>query len=188
MKNVPMWISNRHIHLSQKDADVLFWIWYELTKMKDLSQPGQFACEETLTIVWPKWQYEWVRILWPYRKDTQVEIMIADGFKLGVQAPIRLSGDLNGTPGIEVKGPKGSVVIAQWVIVAKRHIHINPQEAEMYGVLDGEIVSVKTQGERWLSFDQVVVRVTPQSALDMHIDIEEANAAWVQNGDMGELL
>ena len=188
MKTVPIWISNRHIHLSQSDANKLFGEGYELKKFKDLSQPWQYACEEIVTIKWPKWQLDGVRILGPYRKDTQVEVMLWDCFKLWVQAPIRLSGDLDGTPGIEITGTNWSVVIEKWVIVAQRHIHMSLDEASNYGLVDGQIVSVKVSWERGLTFNEVVVRANANWALDMHIDIEEGNAAGVKNWTQAEIV
>lgn len=134
---VPVGISNRHIHLSQADLDQLFGAGYQLTPMKELSQPGQFACKETVTICGPKGAIEKVRVLGPVRKETQIEIVAGDCFKLGVKAPAKLSGDLAGTPGITVVGPKGSVQTAQGLIVAQRHIHMAPADAQAYGVQDG---------------------------------------------------
>lgn len=188
MKQIPVWVSNRHIHLSKKDADVVLGEGYELKVLKDLSQPGQFACEETLTIKWPKWQIDGVRILGPYRRDTQVEIMLWDSFKLWIQAPIRLSGDLDGSPGLEIVGPQGSVVLEKWLIVALRHIHIHTDQLKDYWLVDGQIVKVKFNWPRGLVFEEVVVRANDQSELDFHIDMEEANAWAIKNWDIVELV
>lgn len=176
---VPVGISNRHIHLSQADLDQLFGAGYQLTPMKELSQPGQFACKETVTICGPKGAIEKVRVLGPVRKETQIEIVAGDCFKLGVKAPAKLSGDLGGTPGITVVGPKGSVQTAQGLIVAQRHIHMAPADAQAYGVQDGQIVKIRVGGLRGGIYDNVAIRVTTSSKLECHLDTEEANAMGV---------
>lgn len=176
---VPVGISNRHIHLSQADLDQLFGAGYQLTPMKELSQPGQFACKETVTICGPKGAIEKVRVLGPVRKETQIEIVAGDCFKLGVKAPAKLSGDLAGTPGITVVGPKGSVQTAQGLIVAQRHIHMAPADAQAYGVQDGQIVKIRVGGVRGGIYDNVAIRVTTSSKLECHLDTEEANAMGV---------
>lgn len=179
---IPLWVSNRHIHLSRQDAETLFGEWFELTPIKDLSQPGQFAAAECIVLKWPKWQIEKVRILWPFRPQTQVEILMADQFKLWVMAPIRLSGDLKWSAWVTILAPNGNeITIDEWMIIAKRHIHMLPSDAEKYWVQNNQIVQIKCGWERWLIFDEVVVRVTETSALDTHIDTEEANAAWIWN-------
>ena len=179
---IPLWVSNRHIHLSKADAETLFGEWFELTPIKDLSQPGQFAAAECIVLKWPKWQIEKVRILWPFRPQTQVEILMADQFKLWVMAPIRLSGDLKWSAWVTILAPNGNeITIDEWMIIAKRHIHMLPSDAEKYWVQNNQIVQIKCGWERWLIFDEVVVRVTETSALDTHIDTEEANAAWIWN-------
>ncbi|MDO4280376.1 MAG: phosphate propanoyltransferase [Peptococcaceae bacterium] len=176
---VPVGISNRHIHLSQADLDALFGAGYALTPMKDLSQPGQFACKETVTICGPKGAIEKVRVLGPVRSATQVEIVAGDSFKLGVKAPVRLSGDLAGSPGITIVGPKGSVQLAQGVVVAQRHIHMNPADAQALGVHDGQIVKIAVEGARGGVYNNVAIRVTNTSQLECHLDTEEANAMGV---------
>ena len=176
---VPVGISNRHIHLSQADLDQLFGAGYQLTPMKELSQPGQFACKETVTICGPKGAIEKVRVIGPVRKETQIEIVAGDCFKLGVKAPAKLSGDLAGTPGITVVGPKGSVQTAQGLIVAQRHIHMAPADAQAYGVQDGQIVKIRVGGLRGGIYDNVAIRVTTSSKLECHLDTEEANAMGV---------
>lgn len=176
---VPVGISNRHIHLSQADLDQLFGAGYQLTPMKELSQPGQFACKETVTICGPKGAIEKVRVLGPVRKETQIEIVAGDCFKLGVKAPAKLSGDLAGTPGITVVGPKGSVQTAQGLIVAQRHIHMAPADAQAYGVQDGQLVKIRVGGLRGGLYDNVAIRVTTSSKLECHLDTEEANAMGV---------
>ncbi len=173
---IPVGISNRHVHFSQADFDTLFGVGYVLTKIKDLSQPGQYACKETVTICGPRGAIENVRILGPVRGQTQVEILKGDCFKLGVTAPIRLSGDLQGTPGITIIGPKGSVQTKEGVIVAQRHLHMTVQDASYFGVQDGQIVAVEYNGLRGGTFSNVIVRANDTSGLEFHIDTEEANA------------
>jgi len=173
---IPVGISNRHLHLSQTDMDALFGAGYQMTKIKDLSQPGQYACKETVTICGPKGAIEGVRILGPVRNKTQVEILAGDSFKLGVAAPSRLSGELVGTPGITLVGPKGSVRTSEGLIVAQRHIHMTPQDAQRYGVSDGQIVSIEIESPRGGTYSNVAVRANNASALECHVDTEEANA------------
>lgn len=179
---IPVGISNRHIHLSQSAVEKLFGANYALTKLKDLSQPGQYACKECVTICGPKGVIEKVRILGPVRSETQVEILQSDTFKLGVKGALRLSGDLTDTPGITLIGPKGSCEIHQGVIVAKRHIHMLPEEAERFGVTDGQVVTIDFAGDRGGSLNNVVIRATANSGLECHIDTEEANALGVVPG------
>lgn len=185
---IPIWISNRHIHLSQIDAEKLFGKEYQFTTIKELSQPWQYACQETVSLRWPKGQIDGVRILGPFRKFTQAEILVADTFKLGIPTPIKLSGDLKWTPSFEVVGPAGSVVLDQGIIVAKRHLHITVAEAKDAGLVDGQEISVKVLWERGLVFENVIVRASDASALDMHIDTEEANAAGLGAGAWGEIV
>ncbi|MBO5089747.1 MAG: phosphate propanoyltransferase [Clostridia bacterium] len=187
-KEVLVEISARHVHVSQKDLEILFGEGYQLTPKKDLSQPGQFACEEKVTIVGAKASLK-ASILGPVRPDTQVELSLTDARAIGVTAPIRESGDVAGSGACKIVGPKGEVELAQGVIAAKRHIHMTPADAEKYGIIDKQIVSVKvdTSG-RSLVFGDVVARVSPSYALAMHIDTDEANAALVGCGQMGEIL
>lgn len=173
---VPVGISNRHIHLSQTDLHTLFGDGYQLTKIKDLSQPMQYACKETLIIGGPKGAIEKVRILGPARNETQVEILQADCFKLGISAPVRLSGELQGTPGITLIGPKGSIILSQGLMIAQRHIHMTTEDAERFGVTDGEQVSIKIDGIRGGTYANVVIRANNASALECHLDMEEANS------------
>ncbi|MGM0396387.1 MAG: phosphate propanoyltransferase [Bacillota bacterium] len=189
MKNkLPIALSNRHIHISQKDLEVLFGEGYELTRMKDLSQPGQYACEEKVDVVGPKKTIKGVRILGPVRPETQLEVSISDAFTLGVDPVIRNSGDIADTPGAKIVGPKGEVQIDKGIIVAARHIHMHTDDGEEFGVKDGDIVSVKVPGPRGLVYDNVLVRVHPSYGLEMHVDIEEGNAAGIRNGDMVEII
>jgi putative phosphotransacetylase len=178
-------VSNRHVHLSREDVEILFGKDYQLTPIKDLGQPGQFACKETVIIVGPKGAIENVRVLGPERKETQVEISLTDAFKLGIMPPVRDSGDLEGTPGIVIVGPKGSVIKEKGVIVAKRHIHMHTTDAEKFGVKDKDIVKVIVEkGDRRLIFDDVLIRVSEKFALEFHVDTDEANAAMLKTGDV----
>jgi putative phosphotransacetylase len=185
---VPVGMSNRHIHLSKEHLEILFGEGFELTKMKDLSQPGQYAANEKVDIVGPKGTLKGVRILGPVRKETQIEISITDGFVLGVNPPVRDSGDLAGSPGAKIIGPKGEVEIDKGIIAAARHIHMHTTDAEKFGVVDKDIVSVKIEGKRGLTFDNVLVRVHKDYALEMHVDIDEGNAASLKNGSMVEVI
>lgn len=179
---IPVGISNRHIHLSQQDLDKLFGSGYQLTKLKDLSQPGQYACQECVTLCGPKGVISKVRVLGPVRPETQVEILASDTFTLGIKGEVRLSGDLVGTKGATIVGPKGSVELNRGVILAKRHIHMLPAEAERFGVVDGQSVAIEFTGERGGTLNQVIIRVTDNSGLECHIDTEEANALGVKPG------
>ena len=173
---IPLGISNRHIHLSQQDLEKLFGAGYQLNNIKDLVQPGQYACKETLTICGPKVAIEKVRVLGPVRKQTQVEILAGDTFKLGVKGEVRMSGVLGGTPGITLIGPKGSVQISEGVMIAQRHIHMTCEDAARFGVTDGEIVDLECEGTRAGLLHDVVIRANNNSRLECHLDTEEANA------------
>ncbi|NLL18397.1 MAG: phosphate propanoyltransferase [Clostridia bacterium] len=183
MLEIPVGVSNRHVHLSQEHLEQLFGPGYELTIWKDLVQPGQYASKETVSVVGTKGIIENVRVLGPVRKKTQVEISRTDAFKLGLKAPIRDSGDHEGTSGCVLVGPKGMVSINSGVIIAARHIHMTPVEAGMYGLHDKDRVSVLVDGERALVFNNVLVRVNKNFALEMHVDVDEANSAWLNTGD-----
>lgn len=185
---LPIALSNRHIHLSASDIETLFGQGHTLTHFKDLSQPGQFACDEKVDVVGPKGTIKGVRVLGPARPESQLEISLADGFVLGVKAPIRDSGQVDGTPGVKLVGPKGEVEIEKGVIVAARHIHMHTEDAEKFNVADNQRVKIRTSGERAVVFENVLVRVSPKFALEMHVDVEEGNAAGVKNGDMVELI
>jgi len=187
-KKIPIAMSNRHVHLSKEDLETLFGKGHSLTKMKDLSQPGQFACEEKVDIAGPKGTLKGVRILGPERPQTQIEISVADSFSLGIKPPVRDSGDLSDSPGVKIVGPKGEVTMDQGAIVAARHIHMHTSDAERFGLKDKDEVQVKTGGKRGLVFDNVLVRVSDKYALEMHVDVEEGNAAGVKNGQMVEIL
>ncbi|EEQ56944.1 propanediol utilization protein PduL [Clostridiales bacterium 1_7_47FAA] len=185
---IPVGVSNRHVHLSQGDLEALFGPGYELSKMKDLSQPGQYACKETVTICGPKGAIEKVRILGPVRSRTQVEILAGDSFKLGIKSTARLSGDLDGTPGITIIGPKGSVQIKEGLMVAQRHIHMLPEDAARMGVRDGQVVSLEVDGIRGGILRNTIVRVTSQSGLECHIDTEEANALGLSSSSRVKIV
>ncbi|MBW9157659.1 phosphate propanoyltransferase [Clostridium tagluense] len=176
MYEIPVGVSNRHIHISQADLNSLFGEGYQLTKSKDLSQLGQYACKETVTICGPKGAIEKVRILGPVRSKSQIEVLTGDSFKLGVVSQARLSGDLQGTPGITLIGPKGSIQTTEGLIVAQRHIHMTPEDAKRFGVHDGQSVSIEISGPRGGIYNNVAVRANDASALECHIDTEEANA------------
>ena len=179
---VPVGISNRHVHICRKDLGVLFGPGADLTVMKPLSQPGQFAAEEKVTLVGPKRSLEGVRILGQMRSYTQVEISRTDAYYLGLEAPIRDSGDLEGTPGLILKGPCGELKLELGVIIARRHIHMTEQDAEQFKVRDKDLVQVLVEGPRPVVFADVLVRVDNTFALEMHIDTDEANAAFLVNG------
>lgn len=181
--------SARHIHLTEEDFKFLFGDDAKLTKKKDLSQPGQFACEERVTIKGTKKDLAGVSILGPFRKQSQVELSATDARSIGLPIVIRESGVLAGTPGCVVVGPKGEITLKEGVIVAKRHIHATEEDALELGVKDKDIVSVKVSTpERSLIFGDVVVRVSPSYALAMHIDTDESNAAGMVPGVMGEIV
>ncbi len=180
--------SGRHVHLSRKELDALFGTGYELTKAKDLSQPGQYASKERLTVVGPKGAFHNVVILGPVRKESQVEVSLTDCLQLGVKAPIRESGDIEGTPGIVLVNGDKSVSLDKGLIVAKRHVHMTPEDAEKMGVKNHDIVKVKVEGARPLIFDDVVIRVSPIFATYMHIDYDEANACGFSKGIRGRII
>lgn len=188
-KTVLVETSARHVHVSKEDLAVLFGEGYQLTKKKDLSQPGQFACEERVQVIGPKSSFPAVSILGPERKETQVELSASDARSIGVKAPVRESGDLEGSGACKIVGPKGEIEIEKGVIVAKRHIHMTTADAEKYGITDKQIVSVKVETDgRSLIFGDVIARVSDSYALAMHIDTDESNAAFATPGLMGEIL
>ena len=186
---VKVGISNRHVHLSKGDLEKLFGEGYQLTNIKDLSQPGQFAADETVTLVGPKGVLQRVRVLGPTRANTQVEISRTDAFALGVKPPVRDSGQHEGSAGqVTVVGPQGAITLSKGVILAKRHVHMTPADATRFGVKDKDVVKIRCGGDRGLIFDQVLVRVGENFALDCHLDTDEANAAMLNNGDEVEVL
>lgn len=180
---IPIGVSNRHVHVSRADLDGLYGKDYALTRKSELGQPGQFAANETVTLQGPKGTFEHVRILGPVRSQSQVEISKTDSFRLGVKAPIALSGHLQGTPGITLIGPRGTVDLPCGVIIAKRHIHMTPAQAAARHLKDGQIVDVETFGERRGILGDVIIRVSDTAGLEMHIDVDEANACSLSNHD-----
>jgi putative phosphotransacetylase len=181
--------SARHVHLTHEHLEILFGNGYELTKKKSLSQPGQYACEERVTVVGSKGEFKGISILGPVRKATQIELSATDARSIGIAAPLRESGDVAGSGACKIIGPAGEIEITEGVIVAKRHIHATPAEAETLGVKDGEVVSVKIDTDgRSLIFGDVVVRVNENYALAMHIDTDESNAASCGREQYGEII
>lgn len=181
---IPVGISNRHIHLCKQDLEILFGAGYELTPIKDLSQPGQYACKETLTIIGPSMRpIENVRVLGPLRKASQVEISLTDSFVLKVKPPVRESGDIAGSSPVTIIGPKGVVTLKEGCIIANRHIHMHTSDAVRYGVKDGDYIDVDAlQGTRKTRWYGVQVRVRDDFALEMHVDTDDANAVGYKNG------
>ncbi|EHM44499.1 phosphate propanoyltransferase [Yokenella regensburgei] len=182
--DIPVGVSNRHVHLSQADVEALFGAGYSLTPFKPLRQPGQFAAQECVTVVGPKGSLTQVRVLGPTRPVTQLEISRADCFTLGVQAPVRESGALENAGSALLMGPAGHVELQSQVICAWRHIHMSPQDARRYAVSNGQKVKVSGEGLRRVIFDEVIVRIRDDFALEFHIDTEEANAAGLKNGTL----
>ena len=180
--------SGRHIHVTREHLDILFGKGFELDQKKMLSQPGQFATSCKVTVTGPKGSLK-MSILGPCRKETQIELSFTDARVVGLDCPVRESGVLAGSPGCTVTGPCGSVELTQGCIIAKRHIHLTPEDAERFGVEDKEIVQVKVGGERALIFDEVICRVSPSYATFMHVDYDEINAASLFGKDpRGEII
>jgi acetate kinase len=184
---IPIGVSAHHIHLSQEHMEALFGAGHELTPLSPLAQPGQFASEEQLSLVGPRGRIERVRVLGPVRGKTQVEISRTEEYRLGIDAPVRMSGDLGGSPGLILEGPQGQVKLEEGVICAQRHIHMTPEDALRFGLRDGDVVSIRVEGERSVVFGDVAVRVSPKYQLEMHLDTDEANAAQVSTGHVGYL-
>ncbi len=185
---IPVALSNRHVHLSREHVQELFGAGHALCQQKPLSQPGQFACRETVEIVGPKGSIPGVRVLGPERPQSQVELSITDGFVLGLPVPVRVSGDLQGSPGGHLIGPRGAVRLEEGFIVAARHIHLEPGHAVEGGLQDKQKVAVRVLGRRGLVFDEVVVRVSDKFRTELHLDVDEGNAAAVRNGDEVEVV
>ena len=178
--------SGRHVHVTAQQATRLFG--HGLTPQRPLSQPGQFLAQERVTVIGPKGELQNVAVLGPERSDGQVELSMTDARSLGISAPVRLSGDIESTPGAKLRGEMGEVTLPQGVIIAKRHIHITPEDAKIMGVADKQIVKLQTYTSRPLVFDDVVVRVSPDFQTFVHLDYDEANACGFQNGDLGRIL
>ena len=189
LPQIPVSISARHVHLSQETIERLFGAGHRLHVRDSLSQPGQYAAQETITLIGPRAKLEHVRILGPPRAADQVEVSRTDEVLLGRDAPLRLSGDLDATPGIELEGPTGRVTLSRGVICALRHIHVNPQDAKRLGIRDHDVVEVSVGGNgRNVVFGDVIVRVSPDYCLELHLDTDEGNAAGVCAGTTGRLL
>ncbi|HHV79044.1 MAG TPA: phosphate propanoyltransferase [Firmicutes bacterium] len=187
-ETIPVGVSARHIHVTQEDLETLFGPGYKLTKRNDLSQPGQYAANECVAFVGPKGKFDNVRILGPVRSKTQIELSATDARKLGVDPPVRDSGDVAGSPGLTVIGPKGKLDLKEGVILAKRHIHATPEDAARVGLKDKDIVAVKVlKGNRKMIMGDVLVRVRPDFKWEMHVDTDEANAAGLAQGDVVEI-
>ncbi|EGO5061315.1 phosphate propanoyltransferase [Enterococcus faecalis] len=180
--------SGRHVHLSRQEIDALFGPGYQLTKVKDLSQPGQFVCKERITVAGPKGLFQNVVILGPERSESQVEVSMTDTRILGINAPVRESGKTEGAPGVTLMNGSAVVTLSHGLIVAKRHIHMTPEDALKNKVSNSQIVQVKVEGTRPLIFDDVVVRISPRFATYMHIDYDEANACGLTKGARGYIL
>lgn len=178
--------SGRHVHVTREQAQTLFG--HGLTPKRPLSQPGQYLANERVTVVGPKGTFENVAVLGPERKEAQVEISLTDGRTLGVEAPVRLSGDVSGTPGVTLIGPAGTVTLNQGVIAAQRHIHLTPEDARNFGVKDKQVVKLQTFTARPVIFQDVAVRVSPEFASYVHLDYDEANACGFAKGDLGRIL
>ncbi|MBQ6431510.1 MAG: phosphate propanoyltransferase [Oscillospiraceae bacterium] len=185
---VPVASSARHVHLCRADVERLFGAGYQLQKFRDLSQPGQFACKEQVTVVGPKGKLERVRVLGPERKATQVEIAFTDSFSLGIRPPVRMSGKTAGTPGCTLVGPNGQIDIPEGVIVAARHLHLSAAQAALFGLRDGQTVRLVSAGDRAAVFENVIVRAGDGHDMEVHIDTDEANAVAMSGSTMMEVL
>lgn len=184
---VEMEASGRHVHLTKAQASALFG--HGLTPERPLSQPGQFVARERVTVIGPKGEFRNVAVLGPERKEAQVEISLTDCRVLGISnVPVRLSGDVNGSPGVILEGPQGKITLDQGVIVAQRHIHLTPAEGERFGVQDKQIVRLQTYTDRPVLFEDVIVRISDQFSPRVHLDYDEANACGFRNGDLGRIL
>jgi len=190
MPKVPVEISARHLHLSLKDLETLFGAGYCLKKIKDLSQPGEFVAQETVDLIGPKSIYKNVRIVGPVRKNTQVEITATDCRILGINAPIKISGDIKGSASAILKGPRGQIKLNQGVIIAKRHLHLSAKEARIFGLKNNQAISISVSaaGQRSVTFHQVIVRAGDQYKKACHLDTDEANAAGLKACGYGELV
>ena len=178
--------SGRHVHVTKEQANILFG--HPLTPKRELSQPGQYLAQERVTVIGPKGEFTNVAVLGPERSDGQVELSMTDARTLGIPAPVRLSGDIKKTPGAALRGDKGTVQLSEGVMIARRHIHITPEDAQRMGVRDKQVVRLQTYTDRPLTFGDVVVRVNPSFQTRAHLDYDEANACGFQNGDLGRIL
>lgn len=185
---IPIGVSARHVHLAQAEVEQLFGENYQLTPKFELSQPGQFATEETVVVAGPKGSIERVRILGPARSLSQVEVSWTDAMKLGLKPPLRISGDIQGSSPVTLIGPKGSVVLNEGLIIAQAHIHMSPADSAKFNVIDGQSVQIKVEGIRPIILSNVVIRVSERYRLEMHIDTDEANAGLIQQGTLAEIV
>ena len=183
---VPLEASGRHVHVTKEQARSLFG--HDLTPDRELSQPGQFLAKERVTVLGPKGEFQNVAVLGPARKEAQVEISLTDGRNLGIQPPVRLSGDVSGSPGCTLVGPRGRVQLTQGVICARRHIHLTPEEGKRFGVSDKQTVKLQTFTQRPVVFEDVTVRISPDFSGAVHLDYDEANACGFTNGDWGRII
>ena len=188
MTKIPVEISARHLHLSQKDLETLFGQGYQLNKVKDLSQPGEFSAEETVELFGSKSSYSQVRVVGPIRKHTQVELTATDCRILGIEAPLRLSGDVTGSGKAKLVGPKGEVELKEGVIIPKRHLHLSSQDANNFGLKTNDQVSIKLESERGVTFHNIIVRSGEKYSTACHLDTDESNAAGLKTCTQGELI
>ncbi len=177
---VPVGVSVRHVHLDRATCDALFGPGYELAQRRVISQPGQYVTVETVDVIGPKGELDHVAIIGPLRAETQVELARTDAIHLGVTPPVRESGHLEGTPGLQLRGPRGVLTLAHGAIIARRHVHMSPDDAHRFGVHDHDLIRIQIRGDRELELGDVVVRVTPGAILDLHLDTDEANAAGIE--------
>lgn len=185
---VPIARSDIHVHLSGEHLNILFGPEYQLTNIRDLTIPGQFACSETVTVTGPAGSLTGVVLVGPLRRQTQVEISITNGLQLGITPPVRDSGDLRRTPGCTLTGPRGRVVLKEGVIAARRHVHMHTADAQKYNLSDGQTVKVRVPGPRALVFENVLLRVDDKQALEMHVDFDEGHAAGIEDFQLVELI
>lgn len=185
---VQIGLSNKHLHLKEEDIEILFGKGHTLTPTKDLVQPGQFACEEKVDIVGPKSTLKGIRVLGPARPETQIELAATDARAIGIKAPVRESGKLEGTPGCKLIGPCGEIELDHGVMIAQRHVHLNPEQAVEAGLKDKDIVSIKIEGERGLIFNNVLVRAGEKHEKEIHLDTDEGNAAGCGPNAIAEII
>ena len=183
---VPLEASGRHVHITKEQAEMLFG--HGLTPSRPLSQPGQYLAKERLTVIGPKGEFQNVAVLGPERGEGQVELSLTDARSLGLTVPVRPSGEVSGSPGCTLVGPKGRVELSRGVICAQRHIHVTPEDAAHFHVRDGQLVSLKTYTDRPLVFEDVLIRVSPKFATNVHLDYDEANACGFSKGDLGRII
>lgn len=188
MKKITIEVSARHVHLSPKHLAALFGKDYRLTRLNDLSQTGQYACKETIAIKTKGGKIENLRLIGPVRNKTQIELSLTDARKLKIAPPVRLSGDLSGSAGATLIGPKGKVMLREGVIIAERHVHCDPLTAKSLGLTNKSILEIKVPGVRALTFFNIPVRIDPSFIYRLHLDTDEANAALIDSGARGEII